>query len=263
MNHTLLVVEDEEIIRRGLLYSLDWHALGFGRLLQAADGCQAVRLITEEKPDVVIMDINIPFIGGLEVLEQTQPQTGYSAIVLTGYAEFDYARRALAVGAARYLLKPVDFAELEEAVRSAIEQTHHRAAYNRVRQATENLRETDLLAAWQAPAQPSELTRRMLDYVGAHYGGKLSLAEMSARLHYSETFLARKFKEEMGLNFSDYLARYRIQQSLALLRAGGHRIEDVAGASGFADARYFAQVFKKHIGCSPREYLRLMQTDGQ
>ena len=129
MNYKLLIVEDEDLIRRGLIYSVDWQAMDCSEILEAADGQEAVEQIENHEPDIVIMDINIPFLNGLEVLERTQKQHGYSAVILTGYAEFEYARRALEVGAVRFLLKPVDFQALAEAIEDAKEARRRRLAY--------------------------------------------------------------------------------------------------------------------------------------
>ena len=116
MSYKLLIVEDEMIIRRGLICSMDWESLDIDIVLEAASGLEALEQIRTQDPDIVIMDINIPFISGLEVLEQTRNQCDYSAIILTGYADFDFARRAVSLEAVRFLLKPVDFTALAEAI---------------------------------------------------------------------------------------------------------------------------------------------------
>lgn len=257
MSYKLLIVEDEDIIRRGLVYSMDWRALDCGEILEAGDGRQAVSLIESEEPDIVIMDINIPFLSGLEVLEQTRERFGYSAIILTGYADFDYARRALKVGAVRFLLKPVDFDELTEAVEGAKESRQRRVAYREYQRAEDGLRGIDLLSSLDRSGVKSELVRQMLDHVEGHYAEKLTLHDLAGELHYSETFLIRKFKEEMKLGFSEYLTRYRLQKSILLLRETGKRTEAIAEECGFLNAKYFNTVFRKHIGCSPREFSQL------
>lgn len=256
MSYKLLIVEDEDIIRRGLVYSVDWRGLDCGEILEAADGSQALELIETCQPDIVIMDINIPFVGGIEVLERTRERFGYSAIILTGYADFEYARRSLEVGVVRFLLKPVNFDELADAMEGAKESRRRRLAYSEYRRAGAELRDMDLLSTVDRTEVKSELVRQILDHVAAHYPEKLTLHDLAGELHYSETFLVRKFKEEMRMGFSEYLTRYRLQKAIGLLREPGKRTEAIAEACGFPSAKYFTTVFRKHIGCSPREFVK-------
>lgn len=257
MNYKLLIVEDEDLIRRGLIYSVDWRAMDCSEILEAADGQEAVEQIENHEPDIVIMDINIPFLNGLEVLERTQKQHGYSAVILTGYAEFEYARRALEVGAVRFLLKPVDFQALAEAIEDAKEARRRRLAYWEYQKAERGLRSLDLLAAVNRDAPASDPVRKILEQVEQGYADKITLHDLAGELHYSETFLIRKFKEEMKIGFSEYLARYRIQKAMSLLRETRKSTEMIAEECGFLNAKYFNMVFRKHVGCSPREYAKL------
>lgn len=257
MSYKLLVVEDEAVIRRGLIYSMDWQALDCSEILEAADGREAVAVIEAENPDIVIADINIPFLDGLGVLEATRDRFDYSAIILTGYPEFAYAQRAVKVGAVRFLLKPVDFGELAEAIEDAKESRRRRLAYSEYRKEEGGLRGIDLLSSVDRTQVKSGAVRQILEYVDRHYAEKLTMHDLAGELHYSESFLIRRFKEEMKLGFSEYLTRYRIQKAIVLLRETDKRTEIIAEECGFLNAKYLNTVFRKHVGCSPREYVRL------
>ena len=254
MGYKVLVVEDEDLIRRGLVYSVDWRAADCTEIREASDGQMAVEEIQTFRPDIVIMDINIPFLSGLDVLEQTQKAFGYSAIILTGYADFTYARRAVTAGVARFLLKPVDFDELAEALESAKESRQRRLAYDEYQRAGKTLKSLDLLSAVNRSDPVSEPVRRILAHIEAHYPEKITLHDLAGAFHYSESFLVRKFKDEMKLGCSEYLTRYRLQKAVTLLRETDKRVETIAEECGFVSAKYFNQVFRRHIGCSPREF---------
>lgn len=257
MSYKLLIVEDETTIRRGLIYSMDWQSMNCGIVLEAADGRQAIELIEKERPDIVVMDINIPFVSGLDVLEQTHEMYQYSAIILTGYADFEYARRALAVGTVRFLLKPVNLDELAEAVENAKKSCQRALAYNQYCKEDDGLRTIDILSSVGHIVTTSKVVQQMLECVENHYREKLTVHNLAKDLHYSETFLIRKFKTEMQMGFNEYLTRYRLQKALGLLRGTDMRTEDIAEECGFMGAKYFSTVFSKHVGCSPREYARL------
>ncbi|MBQ3089951.1 MAG: response regulator [Oscillospiraceae bacterium] len=254
MNYKLLIVEDEDIIRRGLVYSVDWQSLGCTQILQAADGQEAVELIRTQRPDIIVMDLNIPFLNGIQVLEQCREEQSYSAIILTGYGDLAYARQAFRVGAVRFLLKPVNFDELEEAVEAAKEDCRRRQAYDRLRQGEGEAELPDLLAEAEPELARSDVIRRILQEVEARYSEKLTIRELATQFHYSETFLIHKFKEEMKMGFNGYLTRYRLQKAMGLLGSGQDQINQIAEQCGFPNVKYFNTVFRKHVGCLPREF---------
>ena len=114
MVYRLLIVEDEPVIRQGLirLLALDKH--GYMLFGEAENGSEAIAMIEAHNPHVVITDIKMPLMDGLELIrrvnESGRPKPKF--ILLSGYREFDYARKALRYGVTDYLLKPVDEDEL-------------------------------------------------------------------------------------------------------------------------------------------------------
>ena len=117
-----LIVDDEYLIRSLVRNSVDWAALGFSIVAEAEDGEEALRLTEEFKPRLMIVDINIPFINGLDLSMRIRAEHPEICIViLTGYEDFQFARKAIKVGVVDYLLKPINPDELAKAVRSARE----------------------------------------------------------------------------------------------------------------------------------------------
>ena len=117
----VLLVDDEPVILEGLKVMIDWEQEGLQVVGSATDGMEAFRMIRELSPDIVITDIKMPRMSGLELLERVREkgdkQTGF--IVLTGFDDFSYARRALKLEAIDYLLKPVEKKELLGALKKA------------------------------------------------------------------------------------------------------------------------------------------------
>lgn len=251
MGYKVLIVEDEDVIRRGLSMAFNWLEHGCTELLEAADGQEAIEKIRAHRPDIVLLDINMPFADGLEVLERTQKEYRYTSIVLTGYAEFEYARRAMAYDAVAFLLKPVDFNELHTALEKAIVRRRSLLAYEHY---AENPNDAGKPLLPAGTRELSDTVRAMLDYVQEHHAEKLTVKAMAADLHYSENFLIRRFKEEMHLNFTDYLNRFRIQKATQMIRARRFTMQEISSDCGFTDYKYFKAVFKRYMCCSPREY---------
>ena len=119
----VFLVEDETVIREGLRDRIPWEQYGYRFVGEAADGEVALPLIRKTRPDVLITDIKMPFMDGLELsrlVKKTLPRT--RIIVLSGYNEFEYAKEAIKIGISDYLLKPVSSAGLIDALKKAADE---------------------------------------------------------------------------------------------------------------------------------------------
>lgn len=115
--YQLLLVEDENIIRNGLRHIIEKLHLKDVHILEACNGLEAVEIAKKEKPHIIITDIRMPFMDGLELIETLKkllPNTGF--IILSGYSEFEYARTAISLGVTEYLLKPINKEQLTTAL---------------------------------------------------------------------------------------------------------------------------------------------------
>lgn len=113
----VLIAEDEDIIRKGLVYTTDWLSMDCVVVAEAANGQEGLEKILECRPDVVIADICMPFLDGIEMIKRAAETVHFKSILLTSYADFEYARRAIDARVCEYLLKPVDEDQLAEIMR--------------------------------------------------------------------------------------------------------------------------------------------------
>ena len=117
--YRVLIVDDEAFIREGLKVICDWEELGFSICGDAASGEEALQKILQEKPDLVLMDIKMPGMTGLEIIKKCKDAGSLSRfIVISGYSDFTYAQEAIRYGVTNYLTKPVDEDELIPTVKS-------------------------------------------------------------------------------------------------------------------------------------------------
>ena len=117
----LLIVEDDAMILKGLTKGIDWEGFGFDSIRSASDGEIGLSIMQEKPADIVITDINMPFMDGLqlaEIVNREFPDT--IVIILTGYQDFEYAKKAIHSGVFEYLIKPVPPEQLEECIQRAI-----------------------------------------------------------------------------------------------------------------------------------------------
>ena len=120
--YRVLIVEDEDIIRKGIAYTMDWMGMGCVITGEAANGREGIEKILELKPDIVLADIMMPYVDGIEMIRQTKSEVSYKSILLTSYAEFSYARQAIDLQVSDYLMKPVEEDELKNAIDKVIKQ---------------------------------------------------------------------------------------------------------------------------------------------
>ena len=114
----IFLVEDEIVIRNGIKNSIEWEKEGYEFVGEASDGELAYPMIVKERPDILITDIKMPFMDGLELSRLVRKELPeLKILILSGYDEFDYAKEAISLGVTEYLLKPVSSAKLLETLK--------------------------------------------------------------------------------------------------------------------------------------------------
>ena len=113
--YTLLLVDDEEEVIQIIIKKMDWEALGFSVVGHASNGVKALEMVEEYQPDVVMTDIKMPYMDGIELTRQIKERyPEIKILVFTGFDEFEYARESVHMGVEEYILKPINSMELSE-----------------------------------------------------------------------------------------------------------------------------------------------------
>lgn len=145
---SVFLVEDEFVVREGIKKNVDWSSSGISFLGEAPDGELAYPLIQKLRPDIVITDIKMPFMDGLDLSRLIRKELpGTKIIILSGYGDFDYAKQAIGIGVTDYLLKPISPEKLLEAVRRvAALVREERGKEENLRRFEEEMKENETLA---------------------------------------------------------------------------------------------------------------------
>ena len=242
----VVIVEDEELVRRGIVQAVDWQSVDCVVAGESADGAEGLEVIRREKPDIIVTDIKMPRMDGIEMLRRLRGEGNAAAVILlTAYSDFTYAQAAVKLGAVDYLLKPFHDGELEEAVERLADRGGHGPAR----------------AAPEIPSgAKSKYVMESLRYVSEHYAEPdMSIAQVAKSLGISEGHLSHVFKRETGRTLGSYVTDYRIQRAKELLRDCRSKVYEVAEAVGYRDITYFSAAFKKAAGMSPSEYQKQSQ----
>ncbi|MCI9444780.1 MAG: response regulator [Oscillospiraceae bacterium] len=240
----VLIVDDEDLVRRGIVLGVDWAARGCVVVGEAANGEEGIAAVERYSPNLIITDVRMPRMDGIEMMKQLR-QKGCKAhvIILTAYSDFSYARSALQLGADDYLLKPFRDQELI-------------AAIDKVRQ-----KERELTALTPQDTLPlvkgdkSKYVLQALEYIAGHYSDQdISITMIASHLGVSEGHLSHVFKKETSYTIISYLTQYRVHTAMKLLQDCRYKVYEVAEMVGYRDVAYFGSTFKKLAGMSPSEY---------
>jgi two-component system response regulator YesN len=249
MSHSVIFVEDEQIVRDEIVSSIRWSLLGLELVATAADGIEGERLIKQYEPDIVLTDIRLPGIDGLTMLSRCPIN---HAVILSGHTDFTYMKRAIRLGVFDYLLKPVDDKELEETLANLVRKIEEED------RDYEQLIERENKASAELIPLPKALNNHVIDstiaFIADNYSSPVGLQEAAAYLKLSESHLSRLFKEVTGLNFLQYLNAWRINKAVELMKDPKRNIGDIAISCGFPTPGYFAKIFKRFSGLTPTQY---------
>ena len=221
------------------------------RILVAQNGRQVLELYEREHPQVLILDIEMPGINGLQAAREIRKQDkSCSIIFLTAFDEFSYAKAAISVHALDYLLKPCDEHELinavDEAVRFALsrkEQPQAETAEEPQRPTSQNLSDEQ--------QEGDEQQEEFRIYIVRHYMEDIAVKDIAGYFGYSEAYFCKRFKQYFGHSFVSYLTDYRMQQAEELMRTSSLSIKEIGKAVGYPDPNYFTKVFRRVRGVSP------------
>lgn len=254
----VLIVEDENLIRKGLIHTVDWLSMNCIIAGEAADGQEGLEKIQELKPDLVITDIKMPMMNGIDMLEKAGDYD-FEKVILTSYGEFEYAKKAISLKVFDYLLKPIDEEKLKEVIHRVSIKIEEKKVYKEFRTAAKDLRDISLLEKQFYLKQEqikSKHTAEAIKYITESYAQKISIEDIAEKLGVSTSYLSRKFKDETSYTFHDFLNRYRVHKSIELLIKGEYRVYEISYMVGFNDYKHYSTVFKKYINSSPLEFAK-------
>lgn len=254
MNATVcraVIIDDETWIREGLSEHINWGMLGIELVHVFQDGLEAIRYMEDNPVDILLSDIRMPNMTGLELVarlremekERSMP-ANTKVIFLSGYGDFKYAQEALRLGAVDYLLKPSDVEEIEVALHKA----------KMLCTSDTPLPDASSLETKAAEEPNSYLIKKALQMMSSRFTEDLHLNQIAEELFVTSNYLSRLFRQETGKSFSDCLSQLRIEKACELLGSSTLKIYQIGESVGYPNPRYFSEWFQKQKGMSPGDY---------
>ncbi|NLM03959.1 MAG: response regulator [Clostridiales bacterium] len=243
----VLIADDEPKIRKGLKKLTQSLDLKLEIVGEAEDGEIALQLAKDLKPHILLVDINMPFINGLEFIEEVYKFLPHAiVIIISGYSQFDYAQKAIKLRVFDYLLKPVKPSELKDILSQAIENLEK----------SPNITKTDDDST-EDTENYSPIVNLIKKYIDDNYMKEdISLKEVAENFDISPSYLGKLMKQELDKTFIEYLTNIRIKNAKKMLEEENINIKiyEVAQLVGYGSQHYFSRVFKKEVGVTPLEY---------
>ena len=252
--HKILIADDEVIERTVLEKKLKKYYSDTCKILVAQNGRQALEIFEQDHPQIVILDIEMPGINGLEAAKEIRKKSrSCSIIFLTAFDEFSYAKAAISVHALDYLLKPCDERELINSVDEAIRLSRVSRPEPSAEESAAQHRSSESRTSEEQPADESR-QEETLAYIAQHYMEDLAVKDIAGYLGYSEAYFCKLFKQSFGHSFVSYLTDYRMQKAEELMRTSRLSIKEIGKTVGYPDPNYFTKVFRRVRGVSPSEF---------
>lgn len=268
--YRVLLVDDEQIERMALAKKIDRYYGDKVDIYHAVNGREAVAMCSEQKNDIVIMDISMPEMNGVMAAKYIRKMDDQCSIIfLSAYDDFEYARNAIKVRALDYLLKPCDMNDLLAVMDTALQKLDKENVFNgnsisgkEQNKETEicgsnanNVRENRSKRTDNVRNSDEQTTIKYLkEYVENNYIYDISMQEAAEEMGYSDAYFSKLFKQYFNQNFTAYLTEYRIKKAKELLSNTNHSIKDISRMVGYTDSNYFAKIFKRLVGEIPSKY---------
>jgi two-component system response regulator YesN len=245
----ILLVDDDAMVLDGLRTTIDWDGNGFTVVALVSNGARALEVIESQKIDILVTDIVMPVMDGLELTRKTREKSPDTKILLlSSYNDFEYAREGIRLGASDYLLKPT--LESEDLIR----------VLDEIRQQLKPDRRSTLLGHIRENTQDHEwgfhkrLVNKALDYMDEHYTEIITLQDVADHIAISKNYFSEIFKKVTGHNFIDHLIYLRLYRAQELLTTTSLKIYEIAELCGFNDVKYFSKLFRNKMNLSPADY---------
>lgn len=230
----LLIADDENLELKVLEKTVKKYFVDELEIFASSNGRKASQICDEVKPDIALLDIEMPGMNGIELAKYIKEKYADCIIIfITAYDRFDYAIEAMHIKAFDYLLKPWKEERLCELINTAIENVR-------------SMQKTDSIVHSQKDV--------IKDYIDRNYKKDISAKDVAGILGYSDVYFSKVFKQLFDDNFINYLTKIRIDRAKLLLKDVSFNIKEVGKSVGYADSNYFTKVFKRSVGMSPSEY---------
>jgi two-component system, response regulator YesN len=235
--YQLIIVDDEEKILEGISQLFPWNNIGFQVVARFLDARSALSYIEKNPVDVVMTDISMPDMNGIELTKELKRFPDLKIVLFSSYKDYEYMRAAIKYGISDYLLKPIRYDELV-------------ACFDGIRM---QLDKKNMLEVAKPKTYYSEIIQRVDEYLSSNYQ-KASLEGAAEAVGLSPNYLSKIYKEKSGSGFWERLNRIKMEKACELLMDPSYKHYEIAFYVGYDNPKNFSRAFKAYFSVSPMEY---------
>ncbi|WP_214629036.1 response regulator transcription factor [Paenibacillus agaridevorans] len=255
----VLLVEDETFVRESVKEIIRWEDMGFTLTGEASNGEEALEMIRQEPPDLVLCDIVMPKMDGLALLKETR-RAGIPSkfVMLTCIGDFESMRQAMEYGASNYILK---LSMSVKDLRETLAKISAELSSSRPSGVHGNTGAPPDAASSSRPKPVNPLdkithpeVKKIIQFIDRHYAEEISLSSLSKYVMMGENYVSALFKKKTGETLIHYLHRIRIEKAIELLMSTELPVNQIGQNVGFMNDNYFIKIFKRMTGTTPSQY---------
>lgn len=235
--YKLIIVDDEEKILDGITELFPWGNVGFEVVKSFTKAREALNFCRENEVDVVMTDISMPDMNGLELSRELKKEKDIIVVFFSSYQDYEYMREAIHQGIEDYLLKPIKYEQLMDCFEKIQE-----------RLAGKKEKEEDKPKNYY-----EEIVARVDAYLNENYQ-RATLANAAEVAGLSSSYLSKIYKDKTGIGFLDKLNRIRMEKASELLQNPEYKSYEIAYLVGYENPKNFTRAFKAYYQVNPREY---------
>lgn len=248
--YKLLVVDDEPIIIKGIRSFVDFDALSISEVYEAFNGEMALESFQTHLPDLVLADINMPKMNGMDfAIAAKSIKPDVKIALVTGYDYFDYAVTALKNGIDDYVLKPVSRKDIQDTLKKLIEKLKNDQSSSEISRLVK-----DIISNSNTSEDTGYKSKIQHEIDKNISNAEFSLAYLAKQMSLSTSYLSTLFKTLYGTTFQDHMLRTRLDRAKILLLSTEMKVYEIAQAVGFDDPNYFSATFKRKFNSSPNQF---------
>lgn len=250
----MIIADDEKIVLDGISNSINWSEYDIEIVAKAQNGAELVEYSREHLPDIILTDICMPGMSGLNAIEELRKLLPNAEFLLvTAYEEFKYAQKAIELGVSCYLVKPLLKQDVVENVLLAKERLYKK---KKALIGISHLRQIDGNGAVQEEEKSSayNVVERAIEYMHLRLTDGVTLNDVANYVHMNPSYFSRHFKETVGISFTDYITNIKIDKAKYLLRNSDMKVYAISSLLGYTSVQYFSTLFRKITGQTPQEF---------
>lgn len=251
--YKVIIVDDEKNIRDRLTSFFPWAEFNMTIVGAAKNGLEALALIEEMQPDLVLTDIKMPKMDGIALSQQiTEHFPDIITVFISSYADFDLAQQAINNQVQGYLLKPIMQSDFTSFMTKLFATNNWDLKQTTVNQLPEEPK-------MSSPGETASINdEKYIDfakqYIHDHYAESITIKDVAEQLYIHESYFSKKFNEIVGENFNTYVNRVRIEHAKHYLKYTDYPLKEIAYLIGFSSNSYFTRVFTKNVDTSPMKF---------